>query len=195
VSTTRVRCVTSAGRRWRGLYLGSCVCLYGAALGCARDADSWDQAVEAPHLARAVPRETQSWEYVLAPASRAGLSFGGRLRKWRGSVAVTSGKLWMDAHELGATRAELTFDLGTLVVDGQASESAAALSGAHAPSLTEQSLNWLQVTSEATIATRPELRYARFTLLSLGSASHEDVTDAPAVTASQPGAIARRITP
>jgi hypothetical protein len=99
----------------------------------------------------------------------------------------------MDGHALGATRAVLTFDLGSLVVDGEASESPVALSGAHAPSLTEQSLNWLQVKSEATLATRPELRYARFTLLSLGSASHEDVADAPVVTASQPGAIARRM--
>jgi hypothetical protein len=140
-----------------------------------------------------VPREAASWEYALEPASRAGLSFGGRQRKWRGSVAVTSGRLWVDAHELEATHAALTFDLESLVVDGEAAESPVALSGKSAPSLTEQSLNWLRLGSEATIAAQPELRYARFTLLSLGSANHQDAADAPTVTASHPGAIARRM--
>jgi hypothetical protein len=106
---------------------------------------------------------------------------------------VTSGRLWVDTHDLGATRAAMTFDLASLVVDGEASESPVALSGASAPSLTEQSLNWLQLGSETTIATRPELRYARFALLSLGSAGHDDAAEAPTVTASRPGAIARRV--
>jgi hypothetical protein len=192
VSTTRVRRVTRAGRLWQNLSLCSSLYLCAATLGCGRDADSWDQAVEPPHLARVALRESQAWEYVLVPASRAGLTFGGRQQKWRGSVAVTSGRLSVDAHDLGATRAALTFDLGSMVLDGQASGSPVALSGAAAPSLTEQSLNWLELGRESRNAARPELRYARFTLLSLGS-SHEEAADAPTVMTSHSGAIARRV--
>jgi hypothetical protein len=140
-----------------------------------------------------VPRQAQSSQYVIGPASRAGLFFGGPQRKWRGSVAVTSGELWVDAHDLEATRAALTFDLASLVVDGEASQSPVALSGSSAPSLTEQSLNWLRLGNAAMSAALPELRYARFTLLSLRSANHEDAAEGPTVTASHPGAIARRI--
>jgi hypothetical protein len=121
-------------------------------------------------------------EYELLPDSQVELAFGSRQPVVRGRVRLVRGRLWLDVRDLGAARGELIFDLATTVFDAA---GAAVPEPARAPSeartLTEQSLDWLQIGPSGVLGFRPELRFARFTLTSLVA---DDVARDPRASAA-----------
>jgi hypothetical protein len=177
------------------------------ALGCLPDTERGEHRFDAPQLARpaalqpaalhsaaphpAARRERQTFEYSLVPDSRVNFSLQGRQRRLEGELPLTAGRLWLDALDLATTRAELTFDLAAIQLWDSRSNRAPA--GADRSTLTEQSLDWLQVSRAEDIRARPELRYARFTLLAIGSSSSNDLDAAPTVPPGQPAGVARRV--
>jgi hypothetical protein len=179
VSTTALARVARIG--------GACAWLGLAALGCERDRESWDAPMAPPRLSRVTAtRPSVTREYALRPESRVDLELGRRNRKIEGHVPVSAGRLWLDPQDLNATRATLTFDLAEISIDG-----APALGPSSSRSLTDQSLDWLQVGDAS--GSSPEHRYARFRLLAVGSASSTQAANAQTVPASHPGAVARRV--
>jgi hypothetical protein len=99
------------------------------------------------------------------------LAFGSR-RQFRGRLQLAQGRLWLDAADLGATRAELIFDLGSLLMAEAPSNDPAERDGE--TSLTEQSLDWLEIRQPSQLAAHPERRYARFEVTSVMAAAVND---------------------
>jgi hypothetical protein len=162
-------------------------------LGCTPDAERATRHFEPPPLAHpAGPARRQALEYSLAPASRVSLALVEKRRlRLEGELPVAAGHVWLDANDLASTRAEATFDLAALEL--WTSGSSRAPKGAAASTPTEQSLDWLQLSTEQDQRLRPELRYARFTLLAIGSSSSNDLDAAPAVRSGQSAVVARRV--
>jgi hypothetical protein len=78
---------------------------------------------------------------------------------------VAHSRLLIDPAQPSATRGSVTFDLATLRLDPPAENSwrrTASPSPDSEPSLTEQSLRWLEVSPAAALAAHPELRFAQF---------------------------------
>lgn len=130
-------------------------------------------------------------EYSLDPSNRVTFVLQGRQRRLEGQLPMAAGRLWVDALDLAATRAEVTFDLAAIELWEPRSNRAPA--GADRSTLTEQSLDWLQLSREQDVRARPELRYARFTLLAIGSSSSNDLDAVPTVRSGQPAGVARRV--
>jgi hypothetical protein len=130
-------------------------------------------------------------EYSLDPSNHVTFVLPGRQRRLEGQLPIAAGRFWVDALDLAATRAELTFDLAAIELWEPRSNRAPG--GAGRSTLTEQSLDWLQLSLERDIRGRPELRYARFTLLAIGSSSSNDLDAAPTVRSGQPAGVARRV--
>jgi hypothetical protein len=184
VTVARAGVSTTALARVAGIG-GVCAWLGLAALGCERDRESWDAPVAPPHLMRvAATRPSVTRQYVLRPESRAELVLGAPDRRLEGHVPVSAGRLWLDPQDLSSMGAALTFDLAAIVVGG-----APPLGSSPSRTLTDQSLDWLEVGD----GSAPEHRYARFRLLTVGSASSNDAASARPVPASRPGAVARRV--
>jgi len=183
VSTTRTGLVAA---RWAG------ACL--VALACSLDSKGSDSLAEPPGLSRPVASPWRAaFEYSLVPSSRAEFVVGGARQgpTVRGEVPVASGRVWLDGSDLATTRATLTFDLSAMQLwDGSSKKPP---EGAQRSHLTEQSLDWLQLSRPADIQAHPELRYARFTLLGIGSSSSSDLDAAPTVRSGQPAVVARRV--
>jgi hypothetical protein len=191
VSTIRARLAAAAGI---GVWLG--------ALGCLPDEERGDRRFEPPALARpaAVPpaapyprarRAREPLEYALGPSNHVTFLLQGRQRRLEGKLPLAAGRLWLDGLDLGSTRAELTFDLAAIQLWDARSNPAPE--GADGATLTEQSLDWLQLSREQDVRARPELRYARFTLLAIGSSSSNDLDAAPTVRSGQSAGVARRV--
>jgi hypothetical protein len=136
------------------------------------------------------PRAT-SIEYSLGPSSRVSLLLQARQRRLEGELPLAAGRLWLHPSDLAASRAELTFDLAALRL--WEAHSNQAPDGTAASTLTEQSLDWLQLSRDQDVRARPELRYARFTLLTIGSSSSNDLDAAPMVRSGHPAGVARRV--
>jgi len=167
VSTAR------AARRLAPLLVG--VCLWLPSAGCSRERTLGAAArEEAPANAG---RTRRTSEYELTGGS-AELAFGPPTRPVRGHLPLAQGRLWLDMAELGATRAVFTFDLAGLVVEGTPAESRLLAPGR---SLTEQSLDWLQLSDPRRLAAAPERRFARFELSSF-------VADGGAAAPGEPAA-------
>jgi len=130
-------------------------------------------------------------EYSLGPSSRVSFVLQARQRRLEGELPVAAGRLWLNRFDLAASRAELTFDLAALQLWD--SRSNRAPEGTERSVLTEQSLDWLQLPRAQDDRARPELRYARFTLLTIGSSSSNDLDAAPTVRSGQPAGVARRV--
>lgn len=128
---------------------------------------------------------------MLDTSSRVAFLLPTRERRLEGELPVAAGRLWVDARDLAATRADLTFDLAALQL--WASSSNRSPDGTDRSRLTEQSLDWLQISREQDLRVRPELRYARFTLLAIGSSSSNDLDAAPTVASRQSAGVARRV--
>jgi len=163
-----------------------------AALGCTPDSGPAGERFEPPRLVRAAPnRAGHALEYSLDSQSRVTLELGGGQRRLQGELPITSGRLWIDGADLGATRGTLTFDLTQLRWWDAGSKPPPE--GATATTSTEQSLDWLQLSRSDDIQSHPELRYARFTLLTIGSSSSNDLDAAPTVRSGQSAVVARRV--
>lgn len=149
-----------AARRLAPLLVG--VCLWLPSVGCSRERTPDAAAREAaPANAGRVQRAS---EYELTGGS-AELAFGPPTRQRRGHVPLVQGRLWLDMAELGATRAVFTFDLAGLVVEGTPGPGESLLL-TPGRTLTEQSLDWLQLSDPRRLAAAPERRFARFELSS-----------------------------
>lgn len=156
-----------------------------ALTGCSRDRPLTDEA-RRPLTPGATVSPHQANEYELGPAA-AEVSFGPRQRPMRGRVRLSHGRLWLDANDLAATRATLTFDLTSFVVDGPRPSDTTP---ADVRSLTEQSLDWLEIRDPARLAESPERRYARFEVSSFVPMSG---VDASGQLPSSPAGAAQRL--
>jgi hypothetical protein len=148
--------------------------------------------LDPPPLAHpASPRPRRALEYKIDASNRAALELRGRQRRVDGELPIVAGRLWVDPTDVAATRAELTFDLAAIRLWDASPETA----GMHADEagLTDRSLEWLQLFLPGDVGAHPELRYARFTLLSIGSSSSSDLDAAPTVRSGQPTVVARRV--
>jgi len=160
VSTSRARRAPLAN-----LALGV-FCLGPGALwfGCSRQPDL-DEVFEPPRPQEPASRTPPARsEFELSPGSRVDFWLGPRLRELHGSLAVAHSRLLIDPAQPSATRGSVTFDLATLSIDPPAENAWRAASAGPdlEPSLTEQSLRWLEVSSAAALSTHPELRFAQF---------------------------------
>jgi hypothetical protein len=167
----------------------ACGCLCGTMAGCARDRALGDEvATREPRPARVVQSLSSEYELVPGPLR---LVFGPRRRAGEGQLQLVRGRLWLDASALGLTRARLTFDLSSIVVDDAARPEAPAIlqSGG---SLTEQSLDWLGLRDPAQLEAFPERRYAHFEVSSFAAEGSADAREGEVVPAS-PGVRARRV--
>jgi len=171
----------------------TCGCLCGTTAGCERERSLSDEAeapTQAPHPAPAAPSGAslvREYELVPGPVE---LTFGPRRRPVTGHLQLAQGRLWLDASELNATRAVLTFDLASLVVD-EPSWPDAPVALQAAGTLTEQSLDWLEVRDPAQLAASPGRRYARFDVSSFVAGTAE--ARAGQAQPSTPGARAQRV--
>jgi hypothetical protein len=184
---------------------GAAACL--GASGCLPEAERGGRRFEAPplanpagaHPAAARPAAVHSLdpppaallEYSLGPSSSVTFLLQARQRRLEGELPLAAGRLWLDRFDLAASRAELTFDLaGLRLWDAHSNRAPEGTAGS---TLTEQSLDWLQLSRDQDVRARPELRYARFTLLTIGSSSSNDLDAAPMVRSGQPAGVARRV--
>lgn len=146
---------------------------------CARGVEAGDDAASAGGRPGAAARE-----HVLSPTSLVELDLGGRGRRVAGSVELVRGRLWVDADALDRTRADLTFDMTTTRLEGDPP----TIGGLGGRSLTEQSLDWLQVRRGSGLGLHPERRYAHVSLLLARSSDGNAARSARAVPATHPGA-------
>jgi len=137
----------------------------GLASGCARQPDSDEVSASAQPNAPGSRTAPARSEFELAPGSRVDFWLGPRPRELHGSLAVAHSRLLIDPAQPSATRGSVTFDLATLRLDPPAENSwrrTASPSPDPEPSLTEQSLRWLEISPAAALAAHPELRFAQF---------------------------------
>ena len=153
---------------------------------CARDVERKEDDVVEPAATRAPA--TDVLEYELAPTSRIELDLTSRGRRALGHVELVRGRLWIDAEALERARADLTFDMTTIRVSGDPPTPSVQESR----TLTEQSLDWLEVRRPEVLAAHPEHRYAHVTVLQVRSAGGASARSGQAVGATSPGAAARR---
>jgi hypothetical protein len=188
--------VSTARTAWAlGAAVGVSVGLGGSLAGCSREQPLTDETRRplAREPATAV-RTHAPREYEIVP-SPAELSFGPRQRRLRGHVQLARGRLWVDSSDLGATRASLTFDLTSLVV-----EAASPSGGFDAPedsrTPTEQSLDWLEIRDAARLADSPLNRFARFEVSSFVPANeaNERFGERPAPASGAPRRLLGRAT-
>jgi len=139
----------------------------GLASGCSRQPDSDEVFASAQPAAPDSRTAPERSEFELAPGSRIDFWLGPRARELHGSLAVAHSRLLVDPAQPSATRGSVTFDLTTLRLDPPTENSwrrPASNSTVPEPSLTEQSLRWLEVSPAAALAARPELRFAQFSI-------------------------------
>lgn len=159
---------------------------------CSRKADL-DEVFEPPRSLEAsgVAPGSPS-EFVLEPGSQLDFSFGSRQRRVRGHVALARGELTLNPMALSTTRGWLSFDLATTeVVEDAPTASNASLRSATG-GLTEQSLRWLQV-AEPDSLVQPQLRYARFSISSVGALSADAAFAGQVVQAPSAATALRRV--
>lgn len=108
--------------------------------------------------ASAAPSHFSGRRYALDPASsRVTFSLPAKGGTPRGSLSQASGTLQYDAANPSASRAELTFDLGSVALDAWSDSPAGATTA----------LDWLELGAEVPSATREQHRRATFTLSTL----------------------------
>lgn len=147
-----------------------------ALVHCSRQPEL-DDVFEPPRpIEAARPRAGVLTEFELSPNSRAELALGSRQRRVQGHVALTRGLLQLDLADLTASRGQLTFDLSTLEIDRSAAEE-----GTSAAELSQQALRWLEVAQRPNVAVQPQLRYAHFTIQSVGGASARSAAEGQVV--------------
>jgi hypothetical protein len=166
--------VSTARAVWAlGAVVGVSIGLGVSLVACSREQPLTDERRRplATGPATAIPAHGAR-EYEIAP-SPAELTIGPRQRRLRGHVQLARGRLWLDVNDLGATRASLTFDLASLVVD-----DAAPAEGPDTPpdsrTPTEQSLDWLEIRDATRLADSPLNRFGRFDLSSFVPAAGAD---------------------
>jgi hypothetical protein len=165
-----------------------CAVIATALVHCSRQPEL-DEVFEPPRPIEAVraPAGVLT-EFELTPNSRAELSLGSRQRRVQGHVALTQGRLLIDLAALAASRGQLTFDLSTLLIDRPGTEESAS-----AAELTQRSHWWLELTPRPSATTQPQLRYAHFSIHSVGGLSAESAAEGQVVKAPLGRLGARRV--
>ena len=175
---------------------GSALVALACALGCndsSRGPEFEARAGIGPRREATTNRSRRASEYELSPTSRVELELGPPGQHAVGHVALVRGRIWVDPAALDEARAQLTFDVMTLDLGTEPTGASPRGPASDPRTLTEQSLDWLEIRDPKLLAGHPEQRYADFSLLQLHSADGNDARAAPAVPASRPGAAARRV--
>ncbi len=156
----------------RGLALGLCGL---ALIACSREPDLDEVfAPPRPIRAAAAPERPPAIRYDFAAGSEIEFRMGPRSERVRGRLQLQGGGLTVDAFDLALTRGHATLDLRSIELESDAPagvRNAVETSMQAAGSLTERALDWLELRGSAASASRPDYRYGRFALTSVGGLS------------------------
>jgi hypothetical protein len=178
----------------------ACTVIAGLALlACSREPEL-DEVFPPPRrLGRAeAPERPPASRYDFVAGSEVEFRIGPRAERLRGRVSVVAGGLTVDTFDLALTRGHASMDLLTLELERDApgnvqkatDPSAAVALAVQSGSLTERGLRWLELGDDAgngaLRSARPEDRYARFALTSIGALSAPNAFDAEHVRSDAP---------
>jgi hypothetical protein len=167
-----------------------------APIACSREPDL-DEVFAPPRPIGSTdaPERPPAMRYAFAAGSEVEFRLGARAERVRGRLPVIAGGLTIDAFDLALTRGHASMDLRAIELERDAPagvQIAMNRSAAPAGSLTERALAWLEVSGGGGLAAigasvaRPDYRYARFALTSIGALSAPSALEGERVRSEAP---------